>query len=214
MVVVTLLLMFFSISGPEFFVQEGKKGPVSWAEFHALNFFILLLGGYAMTSVAFKELHHREGSYRWLTLPGSLLEKYISRLILTSIGYVLAATISYTLCAFIIDGLRWLIHNYRDISFNPFDERSLDFIGYFLVIHSLFLVGAVFFKQLAGLKTLLILSVFIMGGLYALDYYITGYGITYTQIMALKKIGRIAFWGVLAPAGWIAGYYLLRREEA
>ncbi len=177
---------------------------------------LLLLGGF-LASVAFKELHESEESCTWLALPGSLLEKYVSRLLLTSLGYIVAAAIAYVLFVTVLIGLSRLVFGHIVIPFNPFDKALLDGIAYYLVLHSLFMLGGIIFKELAYPKTAIVLSVVFAACAKTLHFYMTTHGIAYhtdPQMDTIWMVIRIAFWGIMAPVVWVIGYYLLRRKEA
>ncbi len=56
---------------------------------------ILYLGGYLVTSRAFRALHDEAQRYAWVTAPGSQIEKFAAKLLLTSIGYALGSLAAY-----------------------------------------------------------------------------------------------------------------------
>ena len=64
---------------------DTRNDPYYYGMYAAL----LFLGGYIVTSLAFREVHREESGTFYLTLPGSALEKYLSKLLVTSVGYVL-----------------------------------------------------------------------------------------------------------------------------
>ena len=50
---------------------------------------LVIIGGYLITANAFKTLHQRNQVDFYLSLPASVFEKFLSRLLLTSFGYIL-----------------------------------------------------------------------------------------------------------------------------
>src|SRR6056297_1494334 len=50
---------------------------------------ILFIGGFLATSSIFKEVHRRESAQSYLMLPASPLEKVISRILISNIGWIL-----------------------------------------------------------------------------------------------------------------------------
>lgn len=110
-----------------------------------------------------------------------------------------------------------LVFNHIVIPFNPFDRDLLGYIAYYLVFHSLFILGGIIFRELACPKTIIIVAV--LFGVYAktLSLYMTTHGIAhYTdpQMDTIWIVVRIAFWGILAPVAWVIGHYLFKRKEA
>ena len=57
---------------------------------------LLFIGGYIVTSLTFKELHLNGQSVFYLALPGSSLEKFVSKLMVTSVGYAFGSLFFYT----------------------------------------------------------------------------------------------------------------------
>jgi len=134
------------------FIDEGLVGIA-----HGASCFSLFLVGCVLTSMAFKEVHNSDESYGWLTVPGSQLEKYVGRLFLTSIGFVLIAAVFYGLFVMLLMGFTKLLFGNMAIAFNPFDGIMLDYIGYYLILHSLFIVGSVVFKELVFFKAAIVI---------------------------------------------------------
>ena len=197
-----------------------RTGPVISDElisfFHGASYAVLFLLGCFLTSAAFKELHNTEESYAWLTLPGAILEKYVARVILTSLGYILLAAILYGLFVSVLIGTTRLFFSHIIIPFNPFDRIVLEFLAHYLVLHSLFIIGAIVFKSLSGLKTMI--AVFTYGLTFGMswDRYARSHGMEGIDSLRTEPVGIIIafiFWWVLAPVAWIAGYYLLKRKQ-
>jgi hypothetical protein len=122
--------------------------------FH-FNFFnnLLFLGGFIVTSFAFREARQNGSGIFYLTLPASSLEKFASKLLTTSVGYALGSVVFYTAVAAASEGLNRLIFGFGNAFFNPFDTRVLEAIGYYLVAQSVFLLGSVWWRKTAFLKT-------------------------------------------------------------
>ena len=216
-----IILSLLSVAGFTYWISTYTAGPffdeALLIFLNRASITVLFTLGWFLTGVAFKELHSSQESYGWLTLPGSLLEKYVSRLILTSLGFVILAAISYELYAAALIGFTRLFFSHIAIPFDPFDRGLLDCIAYYLVLHSLFVLGAVIFKQLAHLKTILVIlavicTVAILGNRYAGAY---GIDVVYDPEMApFRTIIHIAFWGLQAPVAWLIGFLLMKRKEA
>lgn len=176
---------------------------------HVIFFPSILVFCLLMTGAAFKELHRTEDGHAWLALPGSHLEKYVNRLVLTSLGFYLLAIVFYTLFTAALEGLVWLFYGYTGIRFNLFDKIIIDYFGFYLVFHSLVLAGAIYFKRLGFIFTVMIVSQLITFAVVAA----TLEGITDSQAEIVKMINHTPIWVAIVLACWVLGYYLLKRTE-
>lgn len=215
-----ILLLFFLLSS-----VSGRSG----GSYLSIFTLILFFGGFLFTSSSFNDLHHKHKCYLFLTLPGSNLEKFAGKLILTSVGYTLGAIIFFYLFTMLASGLNLLFFNRPLPLFNPFQDAILEIIGAYLVTQSMFLLGAVYFKSHAFIKTILAINgFFLLLILFALlviwllyrDYYA---GRIWMDGLRLEKaiqgkqaftvIAQILFWVFLAPFFWLVSYLRLRESE-
>lgn len=185
---------------------------------HVIIYPSLLSFGLFGAAFAIEDLHKDEKACAWLMLPASLLEKYVSRVVLTSLGYFLAVTIAYTVFAKMIEGLFWfkfsesaLYVNPLDIPFNPFDSVVLDFFAVYILAHAVVLVGGLYFRSIGYFIVILVIYELINLTIpAAIDL-----GIADTHLKIIKTIDRIPFlfWGLIVSVCWIGGYYLLKRVK-
>ncbi len=205
--------MIGSICGTLLFITGiallSESDGVELAYVHAVLFPFILLTGLGVTSVAFKELNDNEEGSAWLTLPASLIEKYAHRLLQTSIGFFVKVTIIYTLFFGLLEGAIGWVGDPIPVRFNPIDTILLDYLGLYLVTHSIVLVGALYYRRLMYTITVLVILVFFLLGAEIVIFR----GFTATQLEIVKAVSRIPFWGMLAPVCWIAGYRFLKRAE-
>ncbi|MBD3391978.1 MAG: hypothetical protein GF410_08155 [Chitinivibrionales bacterium] len=123
----------------------------------------VLMGGIVLTSLSFSELHHGLKGIAYLTLPGSLVEKYISKLVLTSVGFAGATVVFFYLFSLVAALIARLAFGN---SMPVFDVTADGIAGYlitFLTIHPLVFFGGIYFKRLALVKTLLCVFSFLIG---------------------------------------------------
>ena len=116
---------------------------------------ILFLGGLVLTSQMFQELHAPSRSWAYLTLPVSTLEKLIGAWLLSSPLFILA----YTAITFAIYLFSTLIAGFSISPFSYFSYEYWDTITSYMVVQTIFLWGAAYFRKLNFLKTLLVLVV-------------------------------------------------------
>ena len=117
--------------------------------------FYLLVGGFILTSLSFTEMNPHDGRLFYLTLPASSLEKFISRWLITGIGFATVYTIGYYLITSIANGLGQSIFGFNIGTFNFFIEQNVLFFQLYLAIQTIFLLGAVYFRRFAIFKTVL-----------------------------------------------------------
>lgn len=200
---------------------------------------LLFLGGYIITSLVFKELHLDGQSVFYLTLPGSALEKFLSKLLVTSVGYAYGSLFFYTAVSSAAEGINRLIFGYGHPFFNPFERTTMIVVAVYLVTQAVFLVGSVYFRKLAFIKTnlyiwlfglVVVILVAVLGWLIFRDYAIgnrieldpyfqqlgeSGKMQTVLGPMAEKfaQVAKVLFWGIMAPVCWAISYLRLRETE-
>jgi len=198
--------------------------------------FFLFGSGFVVTARAFQELDDAKAAGTWLMIPASTFEKFSSRLFLTSVGYVAGSMLVYFMVAVISKGLNQMIFEFSHPLFNPLDPLVRYNAALYLVLQSMFLVGAIYFRRFAYVKTILFLSllslVFLIG-LFVMSKWILGdnirallsgeYLISW-ELLSMQWAGqirdallfwiKIGFWGVLAPLCYVITYFRLREIEA
>ncbi|MBU8913356.1 MAG: hypothetical protein KOO61_04980 [Spirochaetales bacterium] len=129
--------------------------------FHLTVYPILLFAlGYIVSSFSFQEIHDpRTGVYE-LTSPGSIIEKYVARILLTSIGWAVAVTLAYMLTTAIGAGIAELIFGESHGIFVPNNGVFWEMTTTYLVSQSIFVFGSIYFKKSAFLKTVLVMVMF------------------------------------------------------
>jgi len=205
-----------------------------------LYFPLLFIGGFIATSLSFKELYLNGQGVFYLTLPGSSLEKFLSKLLVTSLGYALGSLFFYTAVSSAAEGINRVIFGYGHAFFNPFTRRVLLTVTVYVVTQAVFLVGSVYFRKLAFIKTNLYLWLFgivltivvavtawvifrdyAVGPRIGLEPYMQELGRSgeleaVLRPMAEKflQVAKVLFWGAAAPVCWIISYLRLRETEA
>jgi hypothetical protein len=200
---------------------------------------LLFVGGFAVTSLAFKELHLEAQNIFYLTLPGSSLEKFLSKLLVTSIGYAVGSLLFYTAVSSAAEGINRLIFGYGHPFFDPFARNVLLALAIYLVSQSIFLLGSVYFRKLAFVKTSLYLVLLgiafsIVTGVamwFVFRDYATGTRILFEPYLnelgqagdleavvrplaeRFFQVVKVLFWAALAPVCWLISYLRLRETE-
>lgn len=156
------------------------------------GFIFLFLGGNILvTGVLYRDMHRADKRTRYVTLPASQLEKLVSRYFLSLIGYFICAAGFYIIYMPISEGFNSFIYSQpipRDTDlFSSFGTV----FSYFIILHSLFFLGSIYFTEYTVFKTVISVSV-IAGLLYNFEWLI--YSITYGsyEIFHLKELNLLS----------------------
>lgn len=158
------------------FLRILGSNPVSGSEcifFFRLNLFV----GIIVASTVFDELNTPAKATSYLMIPASTEEKFLSKLLLSTLFYLL-----YTAAVIFVASLAGASLAYLHLGtgfslFNPVAEETLSVLGGFIFFHSIFFFGAVFFKRMYFFKT--ILAIIAMGVI-----------ATFLMIVTLSVLGR------------------------
>jgi len=193
---------------------------------------VLYICGFLLSATIFSEIHQSQKNTSFFMLPATIFEKFSSRLLLTTIGYVIISVAFYFILNMISLLLSAMILKSGFPIFNPFAKDMLTAMAIYLITQSIFLFGSTFFKNHAFMKTglsLFGLSVAIgifasivfrivyhdffhhmqfMDNYMASDFiYLEKYGET------LLSIIKYIFWIFMAPYFWILAYFRLSEKE-
>jgi hypothetical protein len=199
---------------------------------------ILFLGGFIVTSFAFREIRQNGGGIFYLSLPASALEKYASKLLSTSVGYALGCVVFSTAAAAASEGINRLIFGFGNSFFNPFDLHVLEALGYYAVAQSVFLLGSVWWRKTAFLKTALTIQAVAVGVALVAGFairiafheYFRGWSLDLGDVpgwnelvrqtslglgplVAIGRVLKIVFLAGTAPVCWLIGWLRLRDIE-
>jgi hypothetical protein len=205
-----------------------------FSDFHQVWYSILLLGGgFYFTSNSFNELNQKEQRMHYLSLPTSIFEKFSMKLLISTVGYVALFTLLYWLFAQVADVIAAKF-NYAFIPFEPSTPFYLFMIKLYIVIQSIFILGAAAFDRLAFFKTLFSLAILGIGIGIITSFmvriifaeYFDGFFEARNDITVMPSkdfqnfvqytlwpILQNVFWFVLAPFCWIVAYFKLKERE-
>lgn len=206
----------------------GSDSDLSDMHENAFPFF-LFLGGFLFTASIFNEMDGITGRQFYLQLPASQAEKFFSKLLLSSIGFLAFAVVVYTLFAALNNFVVKWVNHYDINAFLPISKTNLNYYSSYLVTQAVFLLGAVWFRKYVFGKTLLSLFAvsilfsivftlvvrFMFGGEFnkwegdfslavSMENFLNGF-----YIDLLKYL----YWLVLAPVLWIVAYFKLKETE-
>src|SRR5579872_6599748 len=128
---------------------------------------ILYIGGFIISSFAFKDCHHPQKAYLYLMLPCSNFERFLSKWLLTSIGYAIILLAVYYLCLLLhfVMLLSWVnfgVFHYHIYLMDIFQISLWISIAKYIILQSVILLGAMTFKKYALIKTALVLGCYFL----------------------------------------------------
>jgi hypothetical protein len=190
--------------------------------------FSMLIGGFILSSLAFNDLRNTLRRFHYLTLPVSTLERFFCMWLLTSVGWILLFTITFTIYTWIANPIGQLVfRNVTFRAFDPFGSLPLNAMKYYFVLQGIFLVGAVHFRGYVFPKTLFTLILF--GMICTLIAYFFMKDIMYPEIEDIMSIEpnplenkpvyqfwlifKWLFWWIMPPLCWVMAYIGLKDQE-
>lgn len=122
-----------------------------------LGIFIVLI------SLSFSELDSTEKRISYLLIPATQKEKYVTRIIVTLLGYLFLAVIIYAVNSYFVFMLSRKYPLYFNNSFNLFKDidELWENLRFYFLLHSVFFFGSVAFNKNSFLKTSVLCLIFI-----------------------------------------------------
>ncbi len=156
----TILSIFSFILAMISFQATNKDLYDGNATFYMTGFFIV---GLFFSGMAFKDFRNKEKAMSYLMIPASSLEKLLSMLFLSTVGFIVSYTIlfeAFNLLNILI--IKSFPHNLSLSLFNPFIPEVWEAIMIFLPIQAVFLVGAATFRKVPLFYTALYFFIFLL----------------------------------------------------
>jgi len=204
-------------------------------EFHEIWYgLVLLAGGFYFTSTSFNELNRKEERMNYLAIPASIFEKFSMKLLITTLGYIISVTLIYWLFSKFIDLITLRYFDFQFDVFNPFGEHYLLLIKLYLVLQSIFILGAATFNRFSFFKTLFALGLIglIIGTFFGISLrlvfadffeslFVPRDDVTVIPSIEFRNFMEYTawpllqnlFWYVLAPVLWVIAYFKLKERE-
>lgn len=186
----------------------------------------LVLGGFVVSSMAFQDLAHGMRRNSYLTLPASILEKFLSMWVLTCVLWLATLIVCYVPYTLLVAQLSDTIFGGRlQLLLHPFSDELLKSIRGYFILQGIFLIGAIQFRGYAFAKTSLVVLLFmavcgiifywIMKDMIPFDEACVSRVVTFESTMLYKLwivLGWLYCW-VFAPMCWWVAYLSLKEQE-
>ncbi|MCV9386424.1 hypothetical protein [Reichenbachiella ulvae] len=196
-------------------------------EHHQNYAFTLLAGGFVLSSLAFRDLSSPLKRSRFLTLPVSAFERFLSMWLLTCLGWVLLYSFTFWVFVQLANPLgRALFGHVTFEEFDPLGPFALMMIKIYVVLQGIFLVGATQFRSYVLPKTLATLIIVAIP-MAVMLYLGVGERMEDNEMCLVESEKLVqstshifwqgivyAFWWGLAPLCWVLTYLGLREQEA
>ncbi|MDC7232886.1 MAG: hypothetical protein PQJ58_06615 [Spirochaetales bacterium] len=233
-----LLITLAAAVGATFFLLlVSTPGEVSQEVHMGLFTPMLWAGGLIFTSLIFKEAHALNQIHGWLMTPASRLEKYLQKLLLTTVFFTLALIVTFFTASALNTLVYLLFFSQRPPLFNPFQSWVWINIGHYMIVQSIFFLGAAWFRKFNFVKTVLTLNVLqiaaalVLGLIAGLVYWTpireashgnAAWFMEAGQILTLRftsvnpaliTIGKVVYFGLLAPFFWIVSWLRMKEIE-
>ena len=197
---------------------------------------IIFISGFIITSILFKELHKKETAQNYLLIPASTFEKFLSRLLLSTIGFALLVLAGLTLMSYTVEGINTLIFGRHSIPFYPFSGDVFKVIAHYFVAQSIFFLGAIYFRRYNFIKTINSIFIFlfalaILGVIFTrivyhdifsgflksdnfyFQFHLNSLPIDSDRTRMLVRTAEILYWIIPAPLFWTISYFRLKETE-
>jgi len=157
--IVSAVLALLTVLGPAGLAYTSYTG-IGFYRF----FFIgaMFAWGTIATSLAFRDMHGRLTNAQFLLLPATALEKTLARLIVSTVFLVVYLLLLTSVLSLIGEALE-LTGRSSNEWFSPFDRVAWLVIPHYLVVQSVFFLGAAWFRKMHYVKTLLSVALLITG---------------------------------------------------
>ncbi len=116
---------------------------------------LLFVWGTVASSRAFRELHDKTRNEAYLLLPASAVEKTLARLLIVTVGFVAFLLVFISVASLAVEALNLLLTGERNAFFNPLDPIVWELIRTYIVVHSVYFLGAAWFRKAHLMKTTL-----------------------------------------------------------
>jgi hypothetical protein len=150
----------FSILGPAGLAYTDR---VEIGFYRGFFIAVLFVWGTIATSISFRDLHGRSTNTAFLLLPATALEKTLSRLLINTVLLFVYLLVFMSLLSLVGEVFELVGLTRSNEWFSPLDRRAWSAIPHYLVLQSVFFLGAAWFRKLHYVKTLLSVAVLAIG---------------------------------------------------
>lgn len=181
---------------------------------------ILFIAGLSLTGIAFTDLHERSKANLFLMLPCSNVERLLSKWFLTSFILVGVSLILFILASTVSHLISHILLNANSKTLSLFDASLWFGIKNYLIIQTVFLLGAVVFEKYSFVKTVITIGLFslsLFGIFLLMVWWMFSSGYSGTKLLpfssAFLNSGNYFYQLVLAPFCLYVAYLKIKEYE-
>ncbi len=208
-------------------IINGDNNINNLQTFYYTGFFI---SGFFISGMAFTNFRKKEKTMSYLMLPASIIEKFISEWLLTSVIFIILYSAAFYVFNIVLYSLG-TIYKFNVEFVNILAAESFKMFLHFIIIQSVLLAGAATFKKAPLFLTISVvfgfgiifivyvtfLILIIKGQLETLVFNNSGLHSANVNINIqghwLEKIPEIMYYYVTAPAFWAYTYFKIKEKE-
>lgn len=229
----SLLIGFGAVAGVITFILSMRvifnSNPIDMGDFAGLALPTFFISGYIFTSTIFSELRTAHRGYLYLTLPASTLEKLVVAWFISSILYIVASIAVLYIINLLVMLVAFIFNAQPVPLYNLFDSWMLRIYAIYIVTQSIFLLGAIYFRGVNFLKTML--SLFVIGVVISILTTILARLIVFHDFRSIQFNNdmpdamkdfildifvpsvKVLFWYIMAPFFLVVSYYCLKERQ-
>lgn len=194
--------------------------------FETLGKTFLFIGGVMLTSNIFKEISSKHRGWLYMMLPANPSEKILSYWLLTTVAYVVMASLTMVVSSIVLSVFSGLIFKTAFYVFNPFSIAYLNVMLHYCIIQSLFFFGAIFFQKNNFIKTILsvfvfysilgviaVIIMFLLFGTAGMDSNNLKLTDDHFFSVTIPYIAKISYYGLMVPFFVIVSYFKFKERE-
>ncbi len=161
----SLLIVSATLAGIILILVMLTRGSASDNEYFYLAWFIgmLLTWGPIAASRSFQELHDKTKNEAYLLLPTSAFEKMCARLLSATIFFLVYLLVFTSLTSVVVETLNTIFFGQQNQWFRPFDPIIGNLLGHYVILQSVYFLGAAWFRKTHYIKTTLAITIACIG---------------------------------------------------
>lgn len=196
--------------------------------FYGITLPMVILGGFIFSSLIFNELQNREKAVFFLSLPATSLEKLVAGWLVSSPIFIVLIYVLLMVVNILSGTLLSLFPGKEFVFIDPFYPPLLNSLGIYMVLQTIFLLGALYFKKNNFFKTVLaiflvalvcfvwgILMVYLVGGTNNIHMENVDFSEQWRNFgeNVLPYIAKTIFWGITGPFFLFIAWLRLKERE-
>ncbi|HON19696.1 MAG TPA: hypothetical protein PK990_11090, partial [Salinivirgaceae bacterium] len=183
-----------------------------------------VIPGFVFTSVIFKEISSFANGWSYFILPANRIEKMVAYWLLTTVVYIIFSLSILIISSLIISGLVSLLFEPTFFVFNPLNFQFQELIVHYLVLQSVYFLGAISFQRnhffITTLFVLLVLGFLVLFSILGFrlifgdwSIFLNADTVSPEFFEQIKLWIKVIYYGLLAPFFLLMSYLRFKEKE-